>query len=263
MKKVILAVALCVVAVLLLAAPAVAAPNPPLYTLTLTPDCGNHTGGGTVEFYPVNAPNSMKMKLELKGALPNTAYDLDCSMATTDHAYFTETTLGTVYTDNKGKGVLVSDVSGPYPSIANDYLFGLNLRLQTPGHLSQYYAGGSISFTNTTPLKLPLQLRCGNTSGGGKVALHASSVPDSVQMKLKLTGALPNQGYDVIWVSANSSETTVGTLYTDDIGNAKFVYTLSWASAGDHFFRIDLREHGGPNNGLLQYSTDGLIISVN
>jgi hypothetical protein len=105
---------------------------------------------------------------------------------------------------------------------------------------------------------LTLELRCGNTSGGGSVLLYDSKAPNRVQMEVILTGALPNRNYDVIcstyqWDGTSTSnylERTLGTVTTNSKGDAKGAYTASVAVSGDYQVRIDLRLDGD----LLQYS---------
>jgi hypothetical protein len=262
--KTVSAMVLCLVAVVVLAVPApAAAASVPLYTLSLNPDCGNTSGSGSVELRDSTAPNSMEMKLVLTGALPNRSYDVIWYSANADYTNPSNTTAGKVNTNEKGNAKFVYT---PSVAAAGDYAFRIDLRLD--GTLSQYVTGNLIiTFTNGMPLQIPLQLRCGNTSGGGYVALSHSKAPNSMQMELVLTGALPTQSYDVIWYSANPdytnpSNTTVGTVLTDVKGDADFVCTLSLPAAGDYYFRIDLREKGGVDDTLLQYSTNPLTITI-
>jgi hypothetical protein len=114
--------------------------------------------------------------------------------------------------------------------------------------------------------RLPLELRCGNTSGGGSVVLHDSKAPNSMEMELVLRGALPNQGYDVIcrtWLPdySNYSETTVGTVYTNNGGAARGSYTLSVATPGDYVFSLELRKAEAGH--LLQYDAGPVTLSFN
>ena len=112
--------------------------------------------------------------------------------------------------------------------------------------------------------RLPLEQRCGNTSGGGSVVLYDSKAPNSVEMELILRGALPNQGYDVIcrtWLPdySNYSETTVGTVYTNKGGAAIGSYTLSVATPGDYVFSLELRKAEAGH--LLQYDAGPVTLS--
>jgi hypothetical protein len=270
MRKVLLVLALSLVAVLALTVPAAAAPaSTPLYTYAVNPDCGNENGGGTVELFRGTVPNTMRMKLTLAGAQNDTwpspfpGFEVTWHWSTLDYSDYGTIVLGTIYPDNQGDAVLVTTLSPPLAGVIG-YHFQIELRIAQPGHLMQYAASaypGYISFVNYMPLKLPLNLECGNTLGGGFVALDDGALPNTVEMKVILDGALPNQGYDVIW---SDCDLTVGTLYTDKKGDGKFVCTLPYAAAGNYFFRIDLRLHTEPvpGLGLLRYATSGLTISV-
>lgn len=263
MKKALVVAVTSLAIALVLTVTALGAPTAPLYTFVLDPNCGNTYGGGTVQLYQGTAPDTMKMKLTLTGALnpdwvsPFPGFDVIITMSLPDYSWSSTTTVGTIYPSKSGDAALVSTIS--CPGLGSSYNMSVELRIQT-GHLMQYAgSAGLISFVNPIPLKLPLELRCGNTSGSGFVALDDGASSCTADMKVILDGALPNQGYDVIWSHCN---TTVGTLLTDKHGGGKLEYTLSWAAAGTHDFRIELRLNGGPNDGLLQYATQGLTISV-
>jgi hypothetical protein len=217
-------------------------------------------------------PNTMKMKLTLSGALnpdwpsPFPGFDVisheyvgSPPLPNPPGAGYTwETTLGTIYPDNHGEAKLVCTL--PAPSIYAVCDFHVELRMAQPGHLMQYASdGGDISFINHVPLKLPLNLRCGNTSGSGFVTLSDGAAANSLDMKVVLDGARPYRDYNVLLADDN---TVVGTLSTDKQGDGKFERTLSWGAAGNYYFQIFLRLSGDPDDTLLQYDTSVLTIAV-